>query len=103
MEQLPAEHFNAPLGQEVLDHGDFADLPAVGLEDADLHLDGPQRRCIGRWRRRMTAEERQLAEARSQGQSWEAIAARHHDSPDALRKRLARACDRLVEELGLGE
>jgi RNA polymerase sigma factor (sigma-70 family) len=54
-------------------------------------------------RRRLTAEERQLADARSQGQSWEEIAARHGDSPEALRKRLARACDRIVEELRLDE
>jgi hypothetical protein len=29
---------NASFPQEIFDHGDLADLPAVGLEDADRHL-----------------------------------------------------------------
>ena len=35
------------LPQEIFDHGDLADLPAVGLENADLHLDALQRHRIG--------------------------------------------------------
>jgi len=33
--------------EKILDHGDLADLPAVGLEDADLHLNPLQRHRIG--------------------------------------------------------
>jgi RNA polymerase sigma factor (sigma-70 family) len=53
--------------------------------------------------RRLTAEERQLAEWRQQGRGWDAIAAEAGGQPDALRKKLARALERVMQELGLGE
>lgn len=54
-------------------------------------------------RRRLTDEERQIAEARSRGQAWEEVAETHAGSAEALRKRLPRAFDRIVDELGLDE
>lgn len=51
--------------------------------------------------RRLSAEERELAEQRVQGRDWIAIAAQHGSNPDALRKKLARAMDRVVRQLGL--
>jgi RNA polymerase sigma-70 factor (ECF subfamily) len=53
--------------------------------------------------RRLSPEERQLVELRNQGLDWAAIAARLGGSPGALRKRLARATERLAQELGLDE
>jgi RNA polymerase sigma factor (sigma-70 family) len=53
--------------------------------------------------RRLSPEERKLVEFRSQGLDWAAIAARVGGSPEALRKRLARATERIAEELGLDE
>jgi RNA polymerase sigma-70 factor (ECF subfamily) len=53
--------------------------------------------------RRLSPEERQLVELRNQGLDWAAIAARQGGSPDALRKRLARATERIAQELGLDE
>jgi RNA polymerase sigma-70 factor (ECF subfamily) len=53
--------------------------------------------------RRLSPEERQLVEMRNQGLDWAAIAARLGGSPGALRKRLARATERLAQELGLDE
>lgn len=53
------------------------------------------------FRGRLSAEERQLAEDRAAGLDWPQIAAKRGDSPEALRKRLARAIDRISEELGL--
>jgi len=56
---------------------------------------------------RLTDEERELATLRSEGHGWNSIAkiATHSDgaatTPDALRKRLARAIDRVADELGL--
>lgn len=56
---------------------------------------------------RLTDEERELATLRSEGNDWNSIAqiAEQRDgkatAPDALRKRLARAIDRVAEELGL--
>jgi RNA polymerase sigma-70 factor (ECF subfamily) len=52
---------------------------------------------------RLSPEERQLVELRNQGLDWAAIAARLGGSPEALRKRLARATDRIARELGLDE
>jgi RNA polymerase sigma-70 factor (ECF subfamily) len=54
-------------------------------------------------RRRLSAEERQLLELRDQGLDWAAIAVRMGGSPEALRKRLARATDRIARELGLDD
>ena len=54
-------------------------------------------------RRRLSPEERQLLELRNQGLDWSAIAAQLGGSAEALRKRLARATDRVARELGLDE
>jgi RNA polymerase sigma factor (sigma-70 family) len=51
--------------------------------------------------RRLSAEEQQLVELRNQGLDWAAIANQLGGSPEALRKRLARATERIAEELGL--
>jgi RNA polymerase sigma-70 factor (ECF subfamily) len=54
-------------------------------------------------RRRLSPEERQIVELRNQGLDWAAVAARLGGSPEALRKRLARATERIGRELGLDE
>jgi hypothetical protein len=54
-------------------------------------------------RKRLSAEERELADLRSQGQEWAEIARERGESPEALRKRLARALGRVAKELGLEE
>jgi RNA polymerase sigma-70 factor (ECF subfamily) len=53
--------------------------------------------------RRLSTEERNLVEMRSQGLDWAAIAGRLGGNPEALRKRLARAVARVADELGLDE
>ncbi len=53
--------------------------------------------------RRLSPEERQLVELRNQGLEWAEIGAQLGDSPEALRKRLARAADRVAQELDLDE
>jgi hypothetical protein len=58
---------------------------------------------LAEFRRRLSEEERQLAEARADGQDWKQIAADRGGSPEALRKQLARAIDRVSRELGLEE
>ncbi len=55
------------------------------------------------FQRRMTAEEKKLAEQRADGLDWNQIAAQRGGSPEALRKQLARAIDRVSAELGLEE
>src|SRR5262249_38695152 len=47
-------------------------------------------------RRRLSDEERELAELRAQGCDWAAIAAERGGSAEALRKKLARALNRVA-------
>jgi RNA polymerase sigma-70 factor (ECF subfamily) len=54
-------------------------------------------------RRRLTEDERRLADRRAEQWEWSAIAAEVGGTPDALRKRLARALDRVSNQLGLDE
>jgi RNA polymerase sigma factor (sigma-70 family) len=54
-------------------------------------------------RRRLSPDERQLLELRDQGLDWGAIGAQLGGSPEALRKRLARATDRIARDLGLDD
>src|SRR5262245_65915526 len=53
--------------------------------------------------RRLSPEERRILECREQGGQWAQVAAELGSSPEAIRKRLARAVDRVAHELGLDE
>jgi RNA polymerase sigma-70 factor (ECF subfamily) len=53
--------------------------------------------------RRLSEEERRLLELRQQGLDWAAIATAAGGSPEGRRKQLARAVERVAEELGLEE
>jgi RNA polymerase sigma-70 factor (ECF subfamily) len=54
-------------------------------------------------RRRLAPDEWQLLELRNQGHDWAAIAAQVGGLAETLRKKLARAIDRVVAELGLDD
>jgi RNA polymerase sigma-70 factor (ECF subfamily) len=54
-------------------------------------------------RRRLAPDEWQLLDLRNQGHDWAAIATRVGGNAESLRKKLARAIDRVVEELGLDD
>jgi RNA polymerase sigma factor (sigma-70 family) len=54
-------------------------------------------------RRRLTDDERRLADRRAERREWSEIAAEVGGSAEALRKRLARALDRVSNQLGLEE
>jgi hypothetical protein len=54
-------------------------------------------------RRRLAPDEWQLLELRNQGHDWAAIAAMVGGLAETLRKKLARAIDRVVAELGLDD
>jgi RNA polymerase sigma-70 factor (ECF subfamily) len=58
---------------------------------------------IHEFRRRLTDEERQLAEMRAQGQEWADIARVLGGTAQARRKQLERAISRVASELGLEE
>jgi RNA polymerase sigma-70 factor (ECF subfamily) len=53
--------------------------------------------------RRFSAEERALIDLRREGLEWNVIAERLGGSPEALRKKLARAVDRVAQELHLDD
>jgi DNA-directed RNA polymerase specialized sigma24 family protein len=53
--------------------------------------------------RRLAPDERQLVELRTQGLDWAAIAHQLGGSPEALRKKLARAVDRVARQLDLDD
>jgi RNA polymerase sigma factor (sigma-70 family) len=59
------------------------------------------RELLGELAKRLTTEERELVELRTQGHDWNSIADRLAGSPEALRKKHARALDRVAKELGL--
>ena len=54
-------------------------------------------------RRRPAPDEWQLLELKNQGHDWAAIAVRVGGNAETLRRKLARAIDRVVDELGLDD
>jgi RNA polymerase sigma-70 factor (ECF subfamily) len=54
-------------------------------------------------RSRLSDAERFLADQRAQGRPWPDIAAEVGDTPESLRKRLTRAIDRVLRQLGLDD
>lgn len=81
----------------------------TGAGDADRYVAAALTPCeqvateelLHAFRRRLSADERYLAEQRAAGRDWSVIAAECGGSPEALRKQLARAVDRVSAELGL--
>jgi RNA polymerase sigma factor (sigma-70 family) len=81
----------------------------LGGEEATKFLDPaatPSRIASGRellvrTLERLTEEERYLAKARADGRGWDDLAKELGESAEALRKRLARALDRVAEEVEL--
>jgi RNA polymerase sigma-70 factor (ECF subfamily) len=57
------------------------------------------RELLGEFRRRLSDQERRLADLRAEGCDWAEIAARLGGTPEACRKQLARALDRVEQEL----
>jgi len=87
---------------------DYRRLEEGGLARAAALAAGPSptqelatRELIPEFRKRLAPDERSLAEQRAAGRTWAEIAAERGASPEALRKRLARAASRVADELGL--
>jgi RNA polymerase sigma-70 factor (ECF subfamily) len=88
------------------------ELPPAGAEatGAAALAREPEPDCQADWkdllhevRRRLSVEERRLADRRAERQEWTEIAAEVGGSPEALRKQLARALARVSHQLGLEE
>jgi RNA polymerase sigma-70 factor (ECF subfamily) len=85
--------------------GPATDAMLVRLESPET---GPSSRLawkdlLQEVRRRLTDEERRLADRRAERREWSEIAAEVGGSAEALRKRFARALDRVSNQLGLEE
>ena len=59
------------------------------------------RELLEEFRRRLDAEERRLADLRADGREWADIARELGGSAEGRRKQLARAVDRVAQQLGL--
>ncbi|MBI3466205.1 MAG: sigma-70 family RNA polymerase sigma factor [Planctomycetes bacterium] len=59
------------------------------------------RELLQEFRSRLTDEERRIADLRTKGGDWPQIAAELGGTPEALRKRMSRAYDRIARELKL--
>jgi RNA polymerase sigma factor (sigma-70 family) len=61
------------------------------------------RELLEKVRERLTDDERVLADRRGRGDSWDEIAVECGGTTEGLRKKLARALDRVLQQLGLDE
>ena len=85
-------------------------VEAVGVEERAISYPGssPSQHAAGQEllheaRRRLAPDERQVLKLRDQGREWAEIAAAVGGRPEALRKKLSRAVDRVARQLGLEE
>ena len=58
------------------------------------------RELLDNFRRRLSDEERQMVDLRSQGHDWASVAGQLGGTPEARRKQLARAIARVEQDLG---
>jgi RNA polymerase sigma-70 factor (ECF subfamily) len=90
------------------------ELPSLPAQTASAGPDPAEqaatRELLEQFRRRLSPDERRLADLRAAGHNWTQIAAElgeladlgdQADSPEALRKKLTRAIERAAAELGL--
>ncbi len=75
------------------------EVVARGTSTASSIVSG--RELLSEFRNRLSDGERKIAGMRKNGMAWDEIATELGETPDALRKRLGRACDRAIEELGI--
>lgn len=82
-------------------------LEADGVEEREIvggvptpSREAAARDALGKVRRLLTAEEMQLLHLREAGHDWAEIAALMNGSAEALRKKLARALERVAAQLG---
>jgi RNA polymerase sigma factor (sigma-70 family) len=83
--------------------GDAEAAGAVAAGDASPSRQVAGKELLLEVRKRLSAEEAELADLRAQGREWADIGRERDESPEALRKRLARGLDRVAQQLGLDE
>jgi RNA polymerase sigma factor (sigma-70 family) len=75
----------------------------IAGQDPTPSRDVAARELLEEAMRRLSPEEKRILDRREQGGQWTEIAEELGSSPEAIRKRLARAVDRVAHELGLDE
>jgi len=85
------------------ERADVSDLAQVGAVEPTPSRLAASRDLLTEVQRRLTAEERQIADLRGEGRAWPAVAAALGGTPEARRKQLTRALDRVAQELGIDE
>ena len=88
------------------DHRQVVEIGSAELQALAARGESPSESVAGEdllceFRRRLTDEERQLAERRRRGDEWADIATALGGTVDSRRKQLQRAIDRVLRELGL--
>jgi RNA polymerase sigma-70 factor (ECF subfamily) len=76
-------------------------LAALAAADQSPSQAAAGKELLAQVRRLFTPEEYSLVDQRTRGRSWADIAADTGGRPEALRKKLARALDRVARQLGL--
>jgi RNA polymerase sigma factor (sigma-70 family) len=84
--------------KETADAGGLGD--AAGREDSPSQIVAEQE-LLQAVRGQLTDEERRIAERRADGRSWAEIAAELSGNAEAVRKKMARAVERVCRRLGL--
>jgi RNA polymerase sigma factor (sigma-70 family) len=82
-----------PLDLAAFDPAADGPTPSQAVAGADL---------LAAFRNKLTDEERELADRRAKGESWEQVAEAMGGTPQSRRKQLERAVARVTAELGLG-
>jgi RNA polymerase sigma-70 factor (ECF subfamily) len=75
-------------------------VPASGPDPSQI---AAGRDLLEQFQLRLKADELALSDRRAEGQSWAEIASELGSTPEALRKKLGRALDRVASELGLDD
>jgi RNA polymerase sigma-70 factor (ECF subfamily) len=89
---------------------DYRRVMGAEVDELDALENGPgpsqlaaSRDLLRAVRDRLTEDERQVADRRAERRTWAEIAAELGGTPEARRKQLGRALDRVSRDLGLGE
>jgi RNA polymerase sigma-70 factor (ECF subfamily) len=83
---------------QAADRGEAGELRSTETDPCD---ESSARELCREALKRLTAEERELVELRHRGYDWDSIAREKNSTPVVLRKRLSRALDRVLHEVGL--
>ncbi len=81
---------------------DLAEIDPPGTDPTASRVAAARELLEAAWTR-LTPEERWIAEQRAAGRAWAELAAETGSTPEAVRKKHARAVDRVSNELGLDD